>query len=126
MVTEILRSHVVSISPAENICGSGGQRALATGKEFYRQSEDAFEEFRVFGLDPQVPGNLIVEANRNANTSLWSFDPDTREFSELLYHGMMSTYVESVITVTSGFYPNLVSGVMHCKREAYYRVFRSQ
>ena len=87
-------------------------------KEFYRQSEDAFEEFRVFGLDPQVPGNLIVEANRNANTSgLWSFDPDTREFSELLYHRNDVDICGVRYHSNEWEHPNLVSGVMHCKEK---------
>ena len=85
-------------------------------KEFHRQSEDAFEEFRVFGFDPLVPGNLIVEANRNANTSgLWSFEPEKGEFSELLYHRNDVDICGVRYHSNEWEHPNLVSGVVHCK-----------
>ena len=54
--------------------------------EFQRQHEDSFDQFRVWGRDPSVPGNFIVEANNGSDTTgLWSFDPKSRKYAELLY-----------------------------------------
>lgn len=55
-------------------------------QEFYRLHEDSFENFRVFGPDPAIAGNFIVEANNGSDTSgLWSFNAATKSFAELLY-----------------------------------------
>ena len=54
--------------------------------EFHRQHEDSYDSFQVWGKDPSLPGNFIVEANNGSDTTgLWSFDPKTRKYAELLY-----------------------------------------
>ncbi len=55
-------------------------------EEIYRQHEDSFETFEVFGLDESVPGNLIVGATNGHDTEgLWSYNTRTGKFDELLY-----------------------------------------
>lgn len=54
--------------------------------EFHRQHEDSYDRFQVWGKDPSIPGNFIVEANNGSDTTgLWSFNPKTRKYAELLY-----------------------------------------
>ena len=51
-----------------------------------RRSQDSFEEWKLVGLDPANPQNLLVIAhNGNDKLGLWSFDPETKEFDELIY-----------------------------------------
>ena len=55
-------------------------------QEFFRQHEDSFDDFTVYGPDPAVPGNFIVAAHRDSDTTgLWSFNASKRAFDELLY-----------------------------------------
>jgi dipeptidyl aminopeptidase/acylaminoacyl peptidase len=55
-------------------------------QEIFRMHEDSFETFTIQGDDPQVPGNLLVTANNGHDkVGLWSFNPNTRSFDELLY-----------------------------------------
>lgn len=55
-------------------------------REAYRLSEENFETYRVYGLDPAAPGHVIVGANNgNDKIGLWSFDAGNKTFAELLY-----------------------------------------
>lgn len=54
--------------------------------EMYRLSEFSFEDFIVEGFDPNKPGNFLVNARHGADKrGLWSFNPDTGSFDELVY-----------------------------------------
>lgn len=85
-------------------------------KEFYRLHEDSFEQFRVYGPDPDVPGHFIVEANNGKDTSgLWSFDAAEKSFKELLYQrndvDICGVKYHSNTWLESG----TITGVTHCK-----------
>ena len=55
-------------------------------KVINRSSEDSFEEWSVAGFDPALEGNLLVLAhNGNDKIGLWSFDPETLQYQELIY-----------------------------------------
>lgn len=55
-------------------------------KVINRSSEDSFEEWRVLGFDPASSEDLLVLAhNGNDKTGLWSFNPETLKYKELLY-----------------------------------------
>ncbi|MGB5245185.1 MAG: prolyl oligopeptidase family serine peptidase, partial [Woeseia sp.] len=55
-------------------------------KEIFRLSENSFEDFSVEGYDDEKPGNILVTAhNGNDKRGLWSFNPNTKEFEELIY-----------------------------------------
>jgi dienelactone hydrolase len=85
-------------------------------EEFYRLHEDSFEQFRVFGPDPDIPGHFIVEANNGKDTSgLWSFDAAGKSFKELLYQrndvDICGVKYHSNTWLKSG----TITGVTHCK-----------
>ena len=54
--------------------------------EFYRLSEDSFDNFSVWGLDLEKPGHFVVSANNgNDKIGLWSYSAREKAFKELLY-----------------------------------------
>lgn len=54
--------------------------------EFYRQSEDDFENFIVEGLDETKAGHILVSANNGHDKiGLWSYDIKAKKFVELIY-----------------------------------------
>lgn len=54
--------------------------------EFYRQSEDSFEEFTVAELDDAKEDHVLVYANNGDDKSgLWSYDVNNKRFAELIY-----------------------------------------
>ena len=54
--------------------------------EAFRMSEDLFDDFTVVGKDEAVAGNFLVKANNgNDKDGLWSFNPHTKHFDELIY-----------------------------------------
>lgn len=51
-----------------------------------RQHRENFEGWRVYGTDPLNPDDLLVVAHNGGNTAgLWSFDPKTKQYKELIY-----------------------------------------
>ena len=86
--------------------------------EFQRQHEDSFDQFRVWGRDPSVPGNFIVEANNGSDTTgLWSFDPKSRKYDELLYQ-RKDNDICSVQYHSNGWtHYREITGVIHCGSE---------
>lgn len=51
-----------------------------------RQHRENFETWRPIGVDPMSPSDLLVVAHNGANTAgLWSFNPDTKKYNELIY-----------------------------------------
>ena len=84
-------------------------------KEFYRQHEDSFDEFSVLGLDPAVPGNFIVEANNgNDTTGLWSYNPKTSNYSELLYQRKDNDICSVRYHSNAWTHYREITGVVHC------------
>lgn len=54
--------------------------------EFYRQSENSFEEFRVWGFDENDRNIFFVSANNgNDKVGLWEYNVATKSFGELIY-----------------------------------------
>ncbi len=57
-----------------------------TWHEMYRLHEDSFETFQVEGYDDAKAGNFLVSANNGHDkTGLWSFNPESQKFEELIY-----------------------------------------
>ncbi len=55
-------------------------------KVIYKQNRSDFSSWRFVGFDPENETNLLVIAhNGNDKTGLWSFNPDTLEYEELIY-----------------------------------------
>ncbi|HEX5787158.1 MAG TPA: prolyl oligopeptidase family serine peptidase [Woeseiaceae bacterium] len=52
----------------------------------FHEDDFALWFFDVPGLDPAVPGNLVVQAlNGDDKVGLWSYDPKNEKYAELLY-----------------------------------------
>jgi dipeptidyl aminopeptidase/acylaminoacyl peptidase len=53
-----------------------------------RTSRDSFETWYPLGVDPLSPSDLLVIAhNGNDKEGLWSFDPESKKYKELIYRG---------------------------------------
>ena len=51
-----------------------------------RSHRENFEDWRAVGVDPLMPTNLLVVAhNGNDIRALWSFDPTTKKYEELIF-----------------------------------------
>ena len=86
--------------------------------EFQRQHEDSFDTFQVWGRDPSVPGNFIVEANNGSNTTgLWSFNPETRKYAELLYQRKDNDICSVQFHSNDWTHYREITGVIHCGAE---------
>ena len=86
--------------------------------EFQRQHEDSFDNFQVWGRDPSVPGNFIVEANNGSNTTgLWSFNPETRKYAELLYQRKDNDICSVQFHSNDWTHYREITGVIHCGAE---------
>lgn len=86
--------------------------------EFQRQHEDSFDQFQVWGRDPSVPGNFIVEANNGSDTTgLWSFDPKTSKYAELLYQRKDNDICSVQYHSNDWTHYREITGVIHCGAE---------
>ena len=86
--------------------------------EFQRQHEDSFDTFQVWGKDPDVAGNFIVEAHNGSNTTgLWSFNPDTRQYAELLYQRKDNDICNVQYHSNDWTHYREITGVVHCGAE---------
>jgi len=84
--------------------------------EFYRQSEDSFEDFTVYGPDPEVPGNFIVSANNGSDTTgLWSFNAAKKQFQELLYQRKDVDICGVKYHSNPWTHSDVITGVGYCK-----------
>lgn len=95
--------------------------------EFYRQHEDSFETFNVMGTDPDVPGNFIVEATRDDNTSaLWSYNAKSKTFSELLYQRKDVDICGVRYHSNTWVEPDKIVGVIYCKDKPHVEYFDAE
>ena len=92
--------------------------------EFYRQHEDEFETFEVYGKDPVKPGHFIVEATRGGDkSSLWSFSAEKKSFAEQLYK-RSDVDICGVIPHSNTWTHNReIVGVWYCKDKIYPEFF---
>jgi dipeptidyl aminopeptidase/acylaminoacyl peptidase len=52
----------------------------------HSQHREDFQEWRAIGMDSEIKGNILVLANNGKNTQgLWSFNPKTKVYDELIY-----------------------------------------
>ena len=78
-----------------------------------RMHRENFEYWRVFGVDPLNPDDLLVVAHNGANTAgLWSFDPKTKKYKELIYRRTDGD-VFPVSHSNEYQYPDLITGVVY-------------
>lgn len=55
-------------------------------KEYYRISEDSFEQFSPVGTDPAAPNHVFVIAtNGHDKAGFWSYDMENKKFAEVIY-----------------------------------------
>ncbi len=86
--------------------------------EFQRQDEDSFDSFLVWGRDPDVDGNFIVEASNGSDTTgLWSFNPKTQKYSELLYQRRDNDICNVRYHSNAWQHYRKITGVVHCGAE---------
>ena len=62
-----------------------------------RQHISDFERWRIQGFDPANPNHLLIIANNGHDKQgLWSFDPKTKEYNELIYRRSDADVVSTV------------------------------
>jgi len=84
--------------------------------EFYRQNEDSFETFNVFGPDPDLPGHFIVESNKNTDTTgLWSYSAEEKKFGEIIYQRKDVDICGVRYHSNAWVHADQIVGVVHCK-----------
>ncbi|MCY3885434.1 MAG: prolyl oligopeptidase family serine peptidase [Gammaproteobacteria bacterium] len=55
-------------------------------EEYYRVSEDSYEQFSPVGTDPAAPNHVFVIAtNGHDKAGFWSYDMENKKFAELIY-----------------------------------------
>ncbi len=93
-------------------------------QEVYRLHEDSFETFQVHGVDEAVDGNLLVSANNGHDmVGLWSYDPNDREFDELIYR-RNDVDVAGVRRHSNGWtHPDTIVGVAYRKDKLHIEYF---
>ena len=80
----------------------------------WKQSRGDFEDFDIRGWDPLSPKDLIVIAhNGNDTAGLWSFDPEQKEFKELIYHRSDVDIQYTVYHTNYLQFPDLITGVFY-------------
>ena len=95
-------------------------------EDIYRISEDNFElwweEFE--GFDDAVPGNLLIKAyNGDDKLGLWSFNPKTSEYEELLYRRSDVDVYGVRKHSNSWKYPDRVTAVSYFKDNFHFEYF---
>jgi len=88
-------------------------------QEINRQKVDKFETWEAVGVDPLSPEDLLVTAHNGANTvGLWSFNPDSKKYNELIYRrsdGDVYPRVHSNIYAN----PTLITAIGYAKGRDY-------
>lgn len=82
--------------------------------EMFRMDENSFEDFVVEGLDDAKAGNFLVTAHNGSDKSgLWSFNPDTQEFEELIYRRNDVNVAGVRFHSNSWTQPDTIAGVVY-------------
>ena len=96
-------------------------------REVYRWTEDQFEGFffeEVIGLDDSVPGNILMLAlNGDDKLGLWSFNPETKTFDELIYRRSDVDVYGVRYHSNSWTYPDRVTAVSYFKDNLHFEYF---
>ena len=99
-------------------------------RDIYRIGDDNFDLFfqsqfpLLQGFDDAVPGNLMVLAfNGNDKLGLWSFNPATKHFDELLYRRSDVDVVGVRMHSNSWTYPQRIVGVGYFKDNYHFEYF---
>ena len=81
-------------------------------KEYYRLKIDDFEFFSYVGEDTDVPGNFLVVANNGHDKiGLWSFNPKTKSFGELIYRHERVDVLGPIYHSNSWQQPDTIVGI---------------
>ena len=96
-------------------------------REVLRWTEDQFEGAffeEVIGLDDSVPGNILVLAfNGDDKLGLWSFNPATKEYEELIYRRSDVDVYGVRYHSNSWTYPDRVTAVTYFKDNLHFEYF---
>lgn len=95
-------------------------------RDVYRHSEDTFDLWfeEVVGFDDAVPGNLLVKAfNGDDKLGLWSFNPDTGSFDELIYRRSDVDVTGVRMNSNRWQYPDRVAAVSYFTDKPHYEYF---
>ena len=96
-------------------------------REVYRWTEDQFEGYffeEVIGLDDSIPGNILVLAfNGDDKLGLWSFNPETTTFDELIYRRSDVDVYGVRYHSNSWTYPDRITAVSYFKDNLHFEYF---
>ena len=93
-------------------------------REVYENDSTSFESFSVRGVDPQNENHLMVVAHNGSDTrGLWTFDPNTKKFVELLYK-LEGVDVRGTVTHSNRWTnPNEIVGVTYATDKVHTEYF---
>ena len=96
-------------------------------RDVWRWTEDEFEGFffeDVIGLDDSVPGNILLRAlNGDDKLGLWSFNPETNTFDELIYRRSDVDVYGVRYHSNSWTYPDRITAVSYFKDNFQFEYF---
>ncbi len=96
-------------------------------RDVWRWTEDQFEGFffeDVLNLDESIPGNILMLAfNGDDKLGLWSFNPNTQNFDELIYRRSDVDVFGVRYHSNSWTHPNRVTAVSYFKDKWHYEYF---
>ena len=96
-------------------------------REILRWTEDQFEGVffeDMIGLDDSIPGNILVLAfNGDDKLGLWSFNPATKEFDELIYRRSDVDVYGVRYHSNSWTYPDRITAVTYFKDKFHFEYF---
>ena len=96
-------------------------------REILRWTEDQFEGIffeDMIGLDDSIPGNILVLAfNGDDKLGLWSFNPATKEFDELIYRRSDVDVYGVRYHSNSWTYPDRITAVTYFKDKFHFEYF---
>lgn len=95
-------------------------------RDILRWTDEQFELWfeDILGFDDSVPGNLIVEAfNGDDKLGLWSFNPNTKTFDELIYR-RSDVDVSGIRTHSNSWtFPGRITAVAYFKDQFHFEYF---
>jgi len=95
-------------------------------RDVHRMSDDDFRVWRedVVGFDDAVPGNLLLKAhNGDDKLGLWSYNPKTDEYEELLYRRSDVDVYGARFNSNTWADPDRVSAVSYFKDKFHFEYF---
>ena len=93
-------------------------KGTATWIEYFRRPIDDFDFFSYVDEDAEVPGNFLVLANNGHDKiGLWSYDPQSKSFGELIYRRNDVDILGPIYHSNSWTHPDTVVGFRIYKGE---------